>query len=217
MSLGSGIFLAVVLLILAIGVWQIMTREKWKTVEKIAGALVGLGLMAAAVIFVMYADKDQIPRPSTISQLAGVKLGMSPTDVTLALGRPSISGKMEIDRDGQAHLTYVYTKDQNEDYSLDIIFAGADSRSTRAVIICEKGGFSNLLGLDRYSSEQDVLRNLGTPSYSSIRNDGLEKAISYAAWNASFKVARGRVIALCIHQGNFILYDREIAQRSKGS
>jgi hypothetical protein len=79
----------------------------------------------------------------------------------------------------------------------------------RAVVICEKGGFTSLLGFDRYASEDAVLGHLGSPSYSSVRGDGLEKVISYSAWNASFKIARGKVSGICIHQGKFIQYDQE--------
>jgi hypothetical protein len=134
---------------------------------------------------------------------------MSPTDVTLGLGKPSLSSKVESDGSGHAHLTYVYTKETNPDYALDITFFGAAASGVRAVVICEKGGFSNLLGFDKFSREQDVLRVLGAPSHASIRSDGLEKAISYSSWNASFKMAQGNVVAICIHQGKFIQYDKE--------
>jgi len=33
--------------------------------------------------------------------------------------------------------------------------------------------------------------------------------ISYDAWNASFKITRGKVVGICIHQGKFIQYDKE--------
>ena len=50
---------------------------------------------------------------------------------------------------------------------------------------------------------------LGIPTHSSIRGDGLEKTISYSKWNASFKIALGKVVGICIHRGDFIQYDKE--------
>lgn len=181
-----------------------------KKTAKIAAALVCFFLLAGATLYYLgHADEDRRPPPQLIQELAGVRLGMSPTDVTLGLGKPSASSTTETDPGGGAHLTYAYTKPRNQDYALTITFHGPDSLSTRAVVICEKGGFSNLLGFDKFSREEDLLRVLGTPALSSIRSDGLEKAISYDAWNASFKIAQGEVVAICIHQGHFIQYDKE--------
>ena len=180
------------------------------TARKTIGALIVLCLILTAVIYYLnHADGDGRPEPVLVTRLAGVGLGMSPTDVTVTLGKPAAAGATEVDARGQAHLTYVYTKDHNEEYSLDITFFGPDRFSMRAVVICEKGGFASLLGFDRYASEEAVLGQLGPPSYSSVRGDGLEKVISYNAWNASFKIARGKVAGICIHQGKFIQYDKE--------
>jgi len=177
---------------------------------KIAIALVVLCMIiGGAIYYVGHADADHRPASLMIGEMAGVRLGMSPTDVTLNLGKPSAASKLESDDSGRVHLTYVYTKPYNGDYALNITFFGRGG-SPHAVVICEQGGFSNLLGFDKFSREQDVLRLLGQPTYSSVRADGLEKAISYSAWNASFKIARGNIVALCIHQGHFIQYDQEV-------
>ena len=177
---------------------------------KIAIALVVLCMIiGGAIYYVGHADADHRPASLMIGEMAGVRLGMSPTDVTLNLGKPSAASKLESDDSGRVHLTYVYTKPYSGDYALNITFFGRGG-SPHAVVICEQGGFSNLLGFDKFSREQDVLRLLGQPTYSSVRADGLEKAISYSAWNASFKIARGNIVALCIHQGHFIQYDQEV-------
>jgi hypothetical protein len=184
-----------------------------KTAKKIIGGLVVFCLiLGTAIYLVSHADDDRRPDPMLVTHLAKIGLGMSPTDVTVTLGKPSLAAATEVDERGRAHLTYAYIKDRNLDYSLDITFFGPDRLNMRAVVICEKGGFSNLLGLDRYSSEEAVLGELGAPSHSSVRNDGLEKVISYDAWNASFKIARGKVAGICIHQGKFIEYDKQAAR-----
>ena len=180
------------------------------TVGKITiGAALFCGV-AGVGIFVTTADRDSRPEPQTIAAFAGVQLGMSPTDVTLALGKPFASSKIETDGNGRAHLIYVYSKGKNDDHSLDVTFHGASASSMRAAVVCEQGGFSSLLGFDKFSREQDIMRLLGNPTFTSIRGDGLEKTISYSQWNASFKIALGKVMGLCIHQGNFIQYDKEV-------
>jgi hypothetical protein len=179
-------------------------------IGKIAIA-VGVGcLLAGAGIFVATADKDSQPKPQIIAELGGVRLGMSPTDVTLAMGKPFASSKVERDETGRAHLVYVYARNKNDDHSLDITFHGANVSDMRVAVICEQGGFANLMGFDKFSRELDVVRMLGNPAFSSIRDDGLEKAISYSRWNASFKIALGKVVGFCIHQGSFIRYDKEV-------
>ena len=180
------------------------------TVGKIAIATGLLCGMAGVGVFVVRADRDPRPEPQTITEFAGVRLGMAPTDVTLALGKPFASSKIETDGNGRVHLIYVYSKGKNDDHSLDITFHGADPSSMRAAVVCEQGGFSSLLGFDKFSREQDIVRVLGNPTFTSIRGDGLEKTISYSQWNASFKIALGKVMGLCIHQGNFIQYDKEV-------
>lgn len=179
------------------------------TISKIAIASGLLCVLAGAGVFVAAADKDQRPEPQTITALGGVRLGMSPTDVTLALGKPFASSKVETDGNGRAHLVYVYSKGKNDDHSLDVTFHGAGPSAMHVAVICEQGGFATLLGFDKFSREEDVSRQLGNPTHSSIRSDGLEKAISYSRWNASFRIALGKVVGVCIHRGDFIQYDRE--------
>ena len=178
---------------------------------RVIAVLAGFAVLIGTGVYLLnHADADRRPDSQSVQQLAGVRLGMSPTDVTLSLGKPGISGKIERDGSAGAHLTYVYLKNKDNDYSLNITFHGASPAGLRATVVCEKNGLSGLLGLDRYSREQDVLRLLGTPSHTSIRSDGLEKAISYNSWNVSFKIALGKVVEFCIHQGNFIEYDSEV-------
>ena len=181
----------------------------------IIGAVTGLILiMGMIVYYIRHADDDLAPEPQLIEQLARVRLGMSPTKVTKAVGKPSVAGKTEVDSSGHAHLTYVYTKNNNADYSLDITFHGANPASLGVAVICEKGGFLGLIGFDKNSTEKNILGELGTPSYTSIRRDELEKIISYAKWNASFQIAHGKVVGLCIHLGGFIQYDNEATAES---
>jgi hypothetical protein len=169
-----------------------------------------LCLLAGTTVFVATADRDPRPKPQFITEFAGVRLGMSPTEVTLSLGRPFASSKIETDAGGHAHLIYVYSRGKNDDHSLDVTFHGSAPSNMHAAVVCDRGGLSSLLGFDKFSREQDVLRVLGNPNYSSIRADGLEKTISYSAWNASLKSALGKVVGLCIHKDNFIQYDKKV-------
>src|ERR1043166_7553419 len=105
-------------------------------VGKIGVAIGALCLLAGASFFVATADKDSRPSPQTISELGGVRLGMSPTDVTLALGKPFVSSKVEADGASHTHLIYVYSKGKNDDHSLDVTFHGTNSSNMHAAVVC---------------------------------------------------------------------------------
>src|SRR5580692_9880790 len=80
-----------------------------KKTAKIVAALVCFFLLAGATLYYLgHADEDRRPPPQLIQELAGVGLGMSPTDVTLSRGKPSASSTTETDPGGDAHLTYAY-------------------------------------------------------------------------------------------------------------
>src|SRR5438105_3932040 len=87
-----------------------------KNAKIVIAAVVLCTIIGGAIYYVGHADSDHRPASLVIGELAGVRLGMSPTDITLALGKPSASSKLESDVSGRAHLTYVYTKSHNDDY-----------------------------------------------------------------------------------------------------
>jgi len=192
MTLGTGIFSSTVLVLLAIAIWQITARHKWKLAGKIAAGFV---VVCAVIGFGLYAWNyiaNLPPAPSVVTELAGVKLGMSPTDVTLALGKPDVAGEPKI-KNKETRIDYVYSDPQ-----VDISFYGLDKYTTKVSSICTSVVYTTLLGFDNYSSEVSVIDRLGKPDQTSIAKDGLSKIISYPKWNVAFTISKGAVSEKCI-------------------
>jgi len=98
MTLGDGILSSTVLILSAVAVWRATTNKKWKLIGKITAVIFALfaTLGVAWYAYVQYED-----RPQDLRQLADVKLGMTPVEVTLALGQPN--NKDEIAATGTDH------------------------------------------------------------------------------------------------------------------
>jgi hypothetical protein len=86
MGIGAGILSSTVLILLAIAIYQISARKKWKTVAKVFGAFVLLLVVLGAGIWGWNAYKA---RPKVLTELAGLRLGMTPLEVKLAKGAPT--------------------------------------------------------------------------------------------------------------------------------
>jgi len=199
MSLGTGIFASTVLLLCAAALWLITTHKKWKLVGKIAGSIVALCVVVAGGV---YAWLSYEPPLSVVTELAGVKLGMSPAAVTLAKGPPTSISEPSIDG-SQTKIDYGYS-------DVTISFYGPDKFATKAEIICEHDGYSRLLGFGRYSSEDEITDKLGNPDSTSISSSGLSKFISYSKWKATFEISKRAVSKLCIHTAAAISFSQEL-------
>jgi hypothetical protein len=193
MSIGTGIFLSTVLLLFAAATWQITLRNRWWTVTKVTGRILAglalVGLLAYAWHFV----SSLPPTPSITTSLGGAKLGMSPTEAKLTLGKPDAEGEPSMEGlTTRIDFTYSYP-------ALTITFYGKDKYSTRAGIICGQDSQTSLFGFSNSDQEEAVIKRLGPPDTTSISSDGLTKIISYSKWKASFDIAKGVVVGKCIH------------------
>jgi hypothetical protein len=207
MTLGTGIFSSTVLVLLAIAIWQITARHKWKLAGKIAAGFVAVCAAIGGGYYGWNYVHNLPPPPEplhVVTELGGVKLGMSPTDVTLALGKPDTADEPTIDG-AKTRINYTY-----ESPELSIAFYGPNKYATKAAIICTAEPSVKLLGFDNFSNEKLILKRLGEPDFTSIDSDGLWKAISYAKWKTSFHLTKGFVAYKCILQSGFWAYKNEL-------
>jgi hypothetical protein len=192
MTLGTGIFASTVLVLLAIAIWQITARHKWKLAGNIVAGFVALCAVIGGGLYAWSYVSDLPLAPTVVTELAGVKLGMSPTDVTLALGKPDVAGEPKI-KNKETRIDYFYSDPQ-----VDINFYGPDKYTTKVGSICTNVVYTTLLGFDNYSSEVSVIDRLGKPDQTSIAKGGLSKIISYPKWNVAFTISKGTVSEKCI-------------------
>ena len=212
MSLGTGIFASTVLLLFAAALYQITIRQKWKTVGKVFVGVVLVGLVTAGGIWgwTIYSE-----RPSVVTELSGVRLGMNPLEVKLAKGAPATENQPSQQEDGEFQITWVYSLDDNAEEHTLVIFRGEKAEATSVAIVCESGGYSRVLGFGRFDSEKDVLEKLGPPTNESIRQNGLSKVISYKPWKVAYEIEKGLVADRCISESGKVSYTAEYGKAEK--
>ena len=213
MSVGAGIVWSTLLILLAIGVWRVADNRKRKLLGRaVACLMVMSGLMSLATDGW---SKPKKSRPQAPTELAGVRLGMTPAEVTVALGKPTTEeGPSESDagETRRAALRYSYTIPNDNEYALEIVFY-TDANGLRADIVCELGGYSSALGFNNGARELGVVRKLGRPDITSISADRRAKLISYPQWKVAYLVKRSKVNGVCISGSGVIKFTEQARHR----
>src|SRR3954466_14558964 len=109
MTLGTGIFLSTILLLLALAAWQVSIHAKWKIVGKVAAGSVALCIVLGICIYAWTYIAGLAARPSVVGPLGGAQLGTSPTDVKLALGKPDVEGNATLEG-AHTRIDYSYSQ-----------------------------------------------------------------------------------------------------------
>ena len=204
MTIGSGIFWSTVLVLMAVAVRQITKHGKWKPVGKISAGAVVICAGITGCVYAWNYIKSLPPAPSEVTELANVKLGMSPSDVTLNLGQPD--GKTEPTvQGGETTFQYSYT-----DTGVHITFYGIDKYHAKVTIICTSDASTKLLGFDNFSTEDLIVGRLGKPSTVSVARDGLSKIDSYRKWKAAFVLSKNTVSAKCVTSSGTVAFTEEL-------
>ncbi len=88
--------------------------------------------------------------------------------------------------------TWQWTYGQSGDLLLVVVF---DNESNVAAIC---GQSNTLFGISVGMPETLAADKLGTPTHTSIRQDGLSKIITYPSWRVAFEIEKARVVAICV-------------------
>lgn len=213
MTLGEGIFWSTVLILIAFFLYQISVKKKWKTVGKVFVILVLVGVLIGGGFWGWNVYEL---RPRIMDELDGIRFGMSPLEVKLVKGAPTREGEVverEKDAGEKFKMTWIYK--QNEFCNtLLIIFSGNERNALRASIICDDDIYSKIFGLNKYDSEETVIKKLGIPSHESIHSDGLQKAISYEQWKVGFEIEKGNVTRVCVSESGKLTFANEYGEES---
>ncbi len=203
MTLGTSLFLITVLVLLILGAKFITKKKKWLLVGKITGAIVLLCISIGLAGWGWFMYKE---RPQPVSKLGSISLGMTPLEVTLAIGKPTheiLPNEIDTSR------RYLY-QNYIGAYEYIIKFSGIDETSSDVVdIVCSEDYSKNIFGLGNYDSEESVIKKLGSPSNESIRLDGLAKTISYEKWNVAFEIEQEDVSRICVTSSGKVSYTKE--------
>jgi hypothetical protein len=202
MSLGAGILWSTIVLVIFAVVYLITKAKKWLLVVKTFGVLVFAGAAIGASVWGWMQYRD---RPQVIDSLAGVSLGMTPMEVTLALGEPSTD---TID-DRPDDRLMLYSESGSTTY---IIFKASETHGPQVSIICSSDYKDEVFGLGKYDGEDEIVKKLGMPPVTSVNEDGLEKMMSYPKWKTAFGVKKGKVTEVCISSSGKVSFAKEYQQ-----
>ena len=144
----------------------------------------------------------------------GVELGSSPVDVSLSLGKPNLELNSDKNKDldtlsGKRYIMYAYTR--SYDSSMTIVKFLETNGKFETSLICKTSpdGYDELLGIDGYSTEKDIMGRLGTPSSISIRADGLAKKVYFEKWKVGFDLEKNKVSMMCVAEPGLFRYPDE--------
>jgi hypothetical protein len=145
-----------------------------------------------------------------VTELAGVRLGMTPHEVVAALGEPNVVDRLRVPvpaagkQKRDTAFGYVYGKSYDPDYSLQVVFF--DRHAPRLGIVCEVHADSSALGLAKGSRERDVRHKLGNPDRVSLSADRKQKIFSYPQWKVAYFIEKSRVIGVCISSEGVVTF-----------
>jgi hypothetical protein len=214
MTLGTGVVLSTLLIIAAVGIYQISVRGKWKIVGRVVGILLLCIGVLAGIGWGWYSYAN---RPSAAQELEGVRLGMTPVQVTLARGEPTKKSETAKDKDGEIRVGWTYQDTGTTDEWTLVMFFGRSENELKASIVCRRGGYTTLHGLGRFNSEGDVLNKLGQPTNESIHKSGLSKIISFASLKTAYTITKGQVSEVCVTDTGAVTYADEYASTTGSS
>lgn len=140
---------------------------------------------------------------------------MTQLDVKLLKGAPTGESERSEHEEGGARfrLGWSYGDSQSIGGVLIVLFNGDTRDDVEVSIVCERGGYSKLLGLGRFDTEEEVIEKLGPPSSESINSEGLRKLISYKRWNAAYEITRGSVQEVCVTASGKVRYADGVGAR----
>ena len=214
MTLGDGILWSTVIVVLAASIYQISIRNRWRTVGKAFGILVLAGILIGGALWGEYIYKSR-PRPYAVTELGGVRLGMTPLEVRVAKGAPINKGNATLDlqEDSRFRMTWAFDIVPIEELKglplLTVIFDARTQNDLKVSIVCERDGYRSLLGLSSGDTEEDMVEKVGLSTNESISEDGLSKLVSFKQWKVAYEVAKGQIGHVCVSESGKVAFADE--------
>ena len=231
MTVGGAIFWSTVLVVLAAAVYQVSIHQQWKLASRILGGLFLAGIVVGGGRWVWehYEDRpregrriiSRIGPPELPQELFGVRIGMTPVEVTIAKGQPNDENPPPpVDEGFNQRWKFVIVPEAGSALlngaQLWVDFFGETPETLTVTRVCVLGRAAdrvatetlyegilrrNRPGQNLGESEQSVLSRLGEPTHESISSEGLAKAISYQQQKVAFIIEKGVVALSCVTNG----------------
>lgn len=210
MTLGSGIFVSTLLLVLVFALWQATKHRKWKTIGKAAAVLIAAAIVIAMASWgwYVYANRPQVQR-----ELEGIALGATQLDVQLMKGKPTRELTTEA---GSKDVRWIFfdNPEREDEYTFVLFREDESTHALNVSIVCRHAVYLSLLGFGSYTKEPAIVAKLGEPTNTSIRADGLAKTISFNQWKTSFEFEKGSMTGVCISDSGKVRYSDEHTDNS---
>jgi hypothetical protein len=192
MTLGTGIFLAAI--VMSLTALFIATKDRWNW-KKIALVALGLFVVAPALgllgIFV-YDRQESDPAPKPTTSYWGIEFDVSADDVVFLKGQP----KEKKDD------TWTYNVDDGL-YNYEVLIGFKNGRVTFVSALGASIPYDlRLHGLGLGSPVSEVVAKLGTPQNPKKAAVEGYRVYEYEALNTFYVLAEGKVTQLGISQGN---------------
>jgi hypothetical protein len=184
MELGTGIFLAAVVLGLVLLFGQTKDKWNWKKIILIPVCLYVLGV--GGIILYDKASDEYKNRVVKQTEFLGIALGDSISDVKFKKGEPA---KLDWTASRKDLMAY-----SDESGDPDFILRFQDS-NVRIIYNFNKCRWCDrIFGLGFGSSYKEIEEKLGEPSSVSISNNELSRRIFYEKWNVFFTLQKSKVV-----------------------
>lgn len=188
MELGTGIFLASVVLALVFLYGHTKDRWRWKTIA--LRTLLGLIVLAGGTALLIWVYGKYENRVIAQTEFLSISLGDKAPDVRFKKGNPA-------NDDGKI---WIFNNSTNQP-ELVVIFKDTAVKAVLYVGDCTY--CNNISGLGIGTSYAEVKEKLGEATSVSTSSDQLERLSSFEKWNLVFNLKENKVIA-------FGLYDPKL-------
>lgn len=186
MELGTGIFLSAVFL--GIVALFIATKDRWNWKKILlwpSGVLLALAVIGGAGLY-LYEKYES--RPRKVTELWGIALADTASDIKFKKGEPTIS------KDGNV---WQYRPTETSDYSYAVIFKGDQIKAI--VYFGAMYSAPIIHGVGHYDSPEETNNKLGQPSFVSRSIDELQRIHSYEKYNIMTQYEAGKLLAIGIY------------------
>jgi hypothetical protein len=201
MGLGTGIFLASIVLGLVLLYGQ--TKDRWRWKKIVLRTLLGIFALASATALFFWTYSKYENRVIAQTEFLSISLDDKAADVKFKKGNPAAD-------DGRV---WIFRNSENMQEHV-VIFKDSTIKAVLYVGDCTY--CNNIFGLGIGTSYVEVKEKLGEPTSVSVSSDQLGRIASFEKWNLVFDLKENKVIAFGIYNPKLgpLIFSKEVGDES---